>query len=251
MTWFEDLTPYSYFEIMPIGWSETGPPGSRPEHLFGHGGDERCTYSDPEVNVGWLDAAHPVPTARPSPRFVALLTTMCESDEHRLHQTRGHHGCPFCDLRSPVASAEIRVQGDGVVYAAPTLIAHYVAHHSYAPPQAFVDAVLRSDGAVAETGGKRVVPEELLRREPIDWRAVEAQVRSYRDWLPVAEIELELVHGGVHVRARVDCPRTPFAIDVVIPDWACMRTDQVAIGIASMIETRQQILRGIRFTSRR
>ena len=44
-----------------------------------------------------------------------------------------------------LGNGEIRVTGeDGTVYAAPTMIAHYVAEHHYLPPQEFVDAVLRS-----------------------------------------------------------------------------------------------------------
>ena len=42
-----------------------------------------------------------------------------------------------------LGSAEIRVQGkEGKVYAAPTLIYHYVAAHDYDPPQEFVEALL-------------------------------------------------------------------------------------------------------------
>jgi hypothetical protein len=38
--------------------------------------------------------------------------------------------------------------GDGVAYAAPELIAHYVEAHDYQPPADFVDVVLSSDAAV-------------------------------------------------------------------------------------------------------
>ena len=42
-----------------------------------------------------------------------------------------------------LGSAEIRVKGkDGKVYAAPTLIYHYVAAHDYDPPKEFVEALL-------------------------------------------------------------------------------------------------------------
>jgi hypothetical protein len=33
---------------------------------------------------------------------------------------------------------------DGTRYAAPFLVEHYVTIHQYAPPQAFIDAVLRT-----------------------------------------------------------------------------------------------------------
>lgn len=41
-----------------------------------------------------------------------------------------------------IGSAEIRVFGADVVYAAPTLIYHYVIVHHYKPPSAFVRALL-------------------------------------------------------------------------------------------------------------
>jgi hypothetical protein len=74
--------------------------------------------------------------------------------------TRGFHHCNLCPLPAegqfpePVTVAtpdgevmvghgEIRVTGeDGVTYASPDLIVHYVTVHRYRPPQKFVDAVL-------------------------------------------------------------------------------------------------------------
>lgn len=38
--------------------------------------------------------------------------------------------------------------GDGVAYAAPELIAHYVEAHDYQPPADFTEAVLSSDVAL-------------------------------------------------------------------------------------------------------
>jgi hypothetical protein len=69
---------------------------------------------------------------------------------HRHRQTRGFHLCPWCSMRllravpaCPRGSAEIRVVGDGVAYAAPELVAHYVEAHGYLPPDPFVRAVLQ------------------------------------------------------------------------------------------------------------
>jgi hypothetical protein len=72
--------------------------------------------------------------------------------------TRGMHFCDLCPrlgraiLRLfrfpstpvPCGHAEIRVVGgDGTIYAAPTLVHHYVRGHNYQPPQPFVEALLR------------------------------------------------------------------------------------------------------------
>ena len=42
-------------------------------------------------------------------------------------------------------NGEIRIDAnDGITYVAPVLILHYVSEHHYAPPQQFVDAVLKA-----------------------------------------------------------------------------------------------------------
>lgn len=75
------------------------------------------------------------------------------SDTHRAQQARGYHWCPWCAPSfagllgdCPRGSAEIRVTGDGLAYAAPKLIAHYVESRNYLPPAQFVRAALRPEG---------------------------------------------------------------------------------------------------------
>src|SRR5438034_4414453 len=105
MTYFEDLTPYTYFH------PDEEQPGT--------------------VNVGWLDSRHPFPTGETSAEFRARLLGLCR---RRVKRTRGAHRCEFCKGRDkPHSSAEIRVAGDGRVYAAPELVYHYVAAHAYRP----------------------------------------------------------------------------------------------------------------------
>lgn len=127
--YFPDLTPYTYH-----------PP---PEPL--------------SVNVGWLDRAYDFPQGPVPAGFVGRLLELCRKTAK---QHRGFYVCPFCDLGAdagipePAAfervkaagalgSAELRVAGQGGrVYAAPTLIAHYVDVHGYQPPAEFVRAVM-------------------------------------------------------------------------------------------------------------
>ena len=123
MSWFADLSPYSYL---------------------------RRPAESPAVNVGWLAGGHRFPTGDVPAELVPRLAMLIEHATTKV--TRGLHDCEFCP---PVAdgqrvdsmrqgNAEIRAVGaDGTRYAAPTLILHYVAVHRYAPPAAFVDAVLR------------------------------------------------------------------------------------------------------------
>ncbi|MGW6949192.1 DUF7919 family protein [Streptomyces xanthophaeus] len=50
------------------------------------------------------------------------------------------------DLRASAGTGEIRVPcSPGTVFAAPSLIGHYVVVHSYLPPQPFIEAVLAFD----------------------------------------------------------------------------------------------------------
>ena len=124
MTYFADLTPYTYLED-----------------------------SEPALNVGWLDAVHPFPTGKCPGELVTALTRLAEN---RVQQTRGRHYCEICwRALGPKAdraaldgiargSAEFRVPGEGVVYAAPELLVHYVKAHDYLPPAEFREAVLKT-----------------------------------------------------------------------------------------------------------
>jgi hypothetical protein len=60
---------------------------------------------------------------------------------HRI-ENQGESESRHMFFRSLLGDAEIRVPGrGGKVYAAPTLICHYIDKHRYCPPQDFLDAV--------------------------------------------------------------------------------------------------------------
>lgn len=126
MTYFEDETAYSY----------------------GEGQGENL------VNVGWLDVSHEYPQGGVPEDFVRRLRDLCARGMVR---TRGWHRCNLCPRgaaypvaitsgdtdRYLVGDAEIRVPGPGpIVYAAPTMVIHYVLEHGYRPPDGFIAAVL-------------------------------------------------------------------------------------------------------------
>ena len=149
MAYYEDLTPYTY----------------------GHSAGQEET-----VNIGWLDERHDFPTGDVSAAFVERLKAFCRT---RVMQTRGFHECPLCNESSstewqepednPLSSAELRVFGEGKrVYAAPSLVCHYVAAHHYRPPDEFVNAVLA--GPLPDT------PEYEQRAAEYGW------YRDYRQW---------------------------------------------------------------------
>lgn len=130
MTYFPDLTPYSYQSTDPREpWSQL-----------------------PRLNVGWLDAIHPFGTGEHPGGLDSVLTQLAQA---RVQQTRGYHYCELClhmlgdDAYDAIelnlvahGSAEFRVLGHGVVYAVPELVIHYVTAHEYLPPADFCAAAL-------------------------------------------------------------------------------------------------------------
>ncbi|UVS78658.1 hypothetical protein [Actinokineospora sp. UTMC 2448] len=110
------------------------------------------------VAVGWLDPRGGFPVGEADPRLLPALTRLCYTHEQNL--TRACYQCPYClahhvfrDVPEipgarPVllGNAEIHIVGpDGVAYAAPTLVVHYVEEHGYLPPRPFVEAALWVD----------------------------------------------------------------------------------------------------------
>ncbi len=42
-----------------------------------------------------------------------------------------------------LAASNVMLPGEGVIYVAPSLVAHYVDAHEYQPPQEFMEAVIQ------------------------------------------------------------------------------------------------------------
>jgi hypothetical protein len=56
---------------------------------------------------------------------------------------RGHHTCSLCQFDGAEGTRNLLIPGDGVIYACPELITHYIDAHWYRPPEQFQIAVLR------------------------------------------------------------------------------------------------------------
>jgi hypothetical protein len=135
VTYYKDLTQYEYF-------AEHEPLDPKP------------------LNVGWLSGANSFEVGETSQQFKERLFGFCQ-DKFVVQIARGFHVCELCEPKSAeqwykegesrygnqahwcgIGDGEIRIVGKAAVYAAPTLIYHYVVDHQYRPPDEFIDAVL-------------------------------------------------------------------------------------------------------------
>ncbi|GAA3661090.1 hypothetical protein ACLIYM_24680 [Streptomyces fenghuangensis] len=124
MTYYADLTPYSYDEV---------------------------DSSNTLLNVGWLSREHGYRTGEAPEGLIEALAKLAE---RKVNMQRGMHFCELCPSfevarentsrgNTFIGSGEIRVPGrEGAVYAAPAMIVHYVESHAYLPPEEFIESVL-------------------------------------------------------------------------------------------------------------
>jgi hypothetical protein len=123
--------------------------------------------------VGWLQRNKSFPTGKSSVEFQQKLLAFC-FEEHTVNQAHAVSRCAVGDncprLLPPVesdgrvahlGSSEIRVIGENEIYAAPTLIYHYVMAHNYRPPDEFIAAVLT--GPAPGSPEHRVLVQTLSR----------------------------------------------------------------------------------------
>ncbi len=108
------------------------------------------------LNIGWLKKGHFFKTGEVPEEFIEKLWNYLR---YPVQVCRGFHTCDLCknpktgvptvafkSEKRKVGYYEIRVWGqDKKVYAAPSLIIHYILQHHYKPPQEFIDAVIHSD----------------------------------------------------------------------------------------------------------
>jgi hypothetical protein len=138
MSYYEDLTPYNYHH-----------------------------YSERELNVGWLQKDQPFSQGETPVGFLEALRVYGER-EHIIFQTKGFHRCEFCEENAN-SSNEIRVVSkNGILYAAPKMIIHYIEAHKYLPPQEFIDAVMNGPipGSEEYTNAIRKSVETWQQRRP-------------------------------------------------------------------------------------
>ncbi|MFF2778506.1 hypothetical protein ACFVU3_26750 [Streptomyces sp. NPDC058052] len=146
---YEDLSPYAYRD--------------QGDTFFDVTDGMRFASFEPaydRLNIGWLEAGRSWPSGRAPRNFGRRLLAVI--DAQQVNDMLGLHECDLCptplpdshfwqtprpgDLRASAGTGEIRVPGSpGTVFAAPSLVGHYVLDHRYLPPQPFIEAVLAFD----------------------------------------------------------------------------------------------------------
>jgi len=134
-------------------------------------------WIDKLLAVGWLESGHEYPTGKVPPEVIHQLIVMLDQPWLPV-VIPGYHNCSLCpdpDEGAPhegsgglsqeshglkrlpptysrtlsyqhysvtMGAMNLFLPGNGVIYAAPSLILHYILQHQYAPPLPFQEAVL-------------------------------------------------------------------------------------------------------------
>jgi len=106
------------------------------------------------IVVGWLAQGEPFSRGPISKPFVDALLGLLENP-WQPYVAGGAHHCPFCRISGCPAQLQyggrlirlgqlnLFVPYEGRILVSPSLIAHYIDAHDYAPPEVFQAAVLR------------------------------------------------------------------------------------------------------------
>lgn len=120
-----------------------------------------CTYFGKEFAeklraVGWLDGNEVYSKGEVSEAFFERLCELLKNPWNPVDFC-GVHQCDFCqfsqefegisryknDVIKRTSCANLFIPGDGFIYVAPELIAHYIDEHNYSPPEEFCRAVMK------------------------------------------------------------------------------------------------------------
>ncbi len=174
VTYFADLSPYSFLL---------------------NGLHDEFVEQPVAVNIGWLGAGHEFPVGEAPEWLVPGILKLVAHDLVNL--TRGYHQCHLCEdpcwpptgtefsgEQQTLGNGEIRVRGaDGTLYAAPSLIGHYVAEHAYLPPDGFIEAIreaARTGAPSSDPPAGRLSGGSSLARCDTPSRRGHAGLRLYR-----------------------------------------------------------------------
>jgi hypothetical protein len=112
--------------------------------------DGPCCADDwqcPLLAIGWLERGHDFPTGICPEQVTGKLAELRRQfgSAFPAHSFRGLHACSLCDGTVEwlhESHINLFIPGREVVYLVTGRVDHYIDAHSYAPPAAFIDAVL-------------------------------------------------------------------------------------------------------------
>jgi hypothetical protein len=135
-----------------------------------------CTYFHgrhalpPLLAVGWLEPGHVFATGEVPADLLTRLTAIRRSNKMPWpYFYMGGVTC-WCGDRRTFSTKNLFIPTNGVIYASPEGVIHYIAAHSYRPPDAFIEAVLAAPDIESPEYGEALRaagwPEEYL----VQWR---------------------------------------------------------------------------------
>ncbi|MEM6281319.1 MAG: hypothetical protein AAF787_03925 [Chloroflexota bacterium] len=139
----------------------------------------KVDFEKPILNVGWLEKSHEFRKGSVPPEVVKSLRRLLRYQPAIAVQTRGLHLCDICEGKSTqrvislpgdnskfmyLGTAELWLPSEdgSTIYAAPTMIYHYIEAHDYLPPEDFIEAIHEFDFE-SEWNAKEIF-EELRRK---------------------------------------------------------------------------------------
>lgn len=106
------------------------------------------------IAVGWLSQVEPFSRGPINDAFVGALLSLLE-DPWQPSVAAGAHRCEFCRVSGgptrlehagrsiSLGALNLYVPHEGRVFVSPSLIAHYIDAHEYAPPVIYQEAIVR------------------------------------------------------------------------------------------------------------
>lgn len=115
-------------------------------------------------NVGWLGSVAPYARGTVDPQVSRRLAEIVRKP---VRVMRGRHECEFC--RQVSGTGEVWIAGaNDQVYAAPSMIFHYVNVHHYVPPVDFINVLQERGASLSDADCERRISKqfEKLRTKP-------------------------------------------------------------------------------------
>ena len=170
--------------------------------VYHRGALDASAWAVPLRAVGWLEAAYRFTSGDVPDGVVFRLAHMVEQTRRAFphYVFRGGHDCSLCAaegrwVRTAGWSQEnLIIPGEGQIYAAPSGVVHYIEHHRYRPPQAFIAAALNCPDC--DSPNYLEVLRHANRGLQIPMESDEAYMRRSRERLALA------VQRGAEARER-------------------------------------------------